>query len=77
MSQAINEHVSTGTKPCINKAIRMLLIHGCETLRIRFRGRYNLTSSHIERTVTNIIFDAMMTFMYAMNAAFSKCRQVT
>ena len=39
MPQTFNSHVSTGTNPCINKAIHMLLMHEYGTL-------YTLVPSH-------------------------------
>ena len=38
ISQSINRHVLTGTNPCINKAIHVLLMHNFLTLRIRTLG---------------------------------------
>ena len=42
VSYAINSHVLTEKNPCINKAIHVLLIHGYETLRVRFQGRHKI-----------------------------------
>ena len=53
---AINSHVLTSTNPCINKAIHVLLLHGCEVLRIYIPGpSQNLTSSSVTCTVANAI----------------------
>ena len=56
MLHAINSHVLTGTNPCINNAIHMLLIHGFAVLRISIPGPWqNLMSSAVTCTVANVI----------------------
>ena len=53
---AINSHVLTGTNPCINKAIHVLLMHGFVVLRISIPGpSQNLTLSSVTCTVANVI----------------------
>ena len=54
MSPAINSQVLTGTNPCINKVIRMLLIYDFVVLHINILGpSQNLTSSSVTCTVVN------------------------
>ena len=56
MSHAINSHVLTGTNPCINKAIHVLLMHRFAVLRISILGpTQKLTSSSVTCTVANVI----------------------
>ena len=42
LQHAFNSHFSTGTYPCINKAIHVLLMHGFGTLNILVPGHYIL-----------------------------------
>ena len=64
MSHAVYSHVLTGTNPCINKAIHMLLMHGFAVLRISIpRPSQKLTSSSVMCTVA-------MTLVFALEAIF-------
>ena len=55
MSHAVNSNVLSNLNPCTNKALHVLLMHGCETA-YKIRGpSQNLTSSHIKCTVANVI----------------------
>ena len=71
VSYAINSHVLTEHYPSINRAIHVVLIHGYETLRVRFRR-------HIKDALLPTLFcDVTSTFVYALKAALSKRRLVT
>ena len=70
MSHAINSRVLTGTNPCINKAIHVLLMHSFAVLQISIPGAsQKLTSSSVTCTVA-------ITLSFALEAAFSKRSQV-
>ena len=56
MLHTITSKVLTGTNPCINKAIHVLLINGFAVLRISILGlSQNLTSSSVTCTKANVI----------------------
>ena len=56
MSLAINSHVLTGTNPCINKAIHVLLMHRFVVLRISIPGpTQKLRSSSVMCIVAHVI----------------------
>ena len=56
VSHAINSHVLTGTNPCFNKAIHVLLIHGLAVLPISIPGlSQKLPSSSVTCTEANVI----------------------
>ena len=75
MSYAINSYVLTEQNSCINKAIHVLLIHGYDTLRVRFRGRHKIRRHHIKRALLETLFcDGIVTFVYPLKAALSKRR---
>ena len=77
MSYAINSHVLTEQNQCINKAIHVVLIHGYETLRVRFRGRHKILRYHIKLALLQTLFyDVTVTFVYALKVALSKRRLV-
>ena len=57
VSHAINSHVLTCKKPCINQAIHVLLMHGFCTLHICILGRQNIDviSSNTHRINLNLV----------------------
>ena len=46
VSHAIYSHALSGTNPCINKAIHMLLIYGFAVLRISILDGYKIWRHH-------------------------------
>ena len=56
MPHVINSHALTGEKPCINKVIHALLMHGYATFNMTVPGHIAVTRRVLSGPRTNIVF---------------------